>query len=97
MYKNERRGLLPSDDRKFRGTIKIEFRLNLLILRFLENKPAIVPTSRALRIADYHPLCLVQTLRAERIALRDGPEFAQEVVRVDEMRPCVGHWGDSIR
>ena len=43
---------------------------HILISDFYEHEPAVIPTSRALRICNDHPLGLVQALRAEGVVLR---------------------------
>ena len=68
-----------------------------LVLDLLEHEPAIVPAPRALRVADYHPLRLIKTFRAERIAFGEPAKLAEEVVRIDIVRPSVGQSGDTGR
>ena len=62
-----------------------------LILRFLQDQPAVVPAPRALRIAYDHPFSFVEALRTEWVILRQTAKFAEKIVRIDVMRPSTCH------
>jgi len=53
------------------------FGYQVLILCLLQDQPAVVPASRALGVADDHPLSLIEAFRTERIVLCQTAEFAE--------------------
>lgn len=63
----------------------------LLALNLGKYQPAVVPASRTCRIPNHQPFCFVQTLGAERVIPGQTAQLAEEVVRVDVMRPGAGH------
>ena len=69
---------------------------DLLVLDLGEHQPAVIPASTAARVLGSLPLGLIEALGAKGIVLRQAPEFVQEVVRIDVIRPGGRHRGSHI-
>ena len=67
------------------------------VSHFEQDEPGIIPAPRALHIGNDRPFRLVQALGSKRIGLCKSTQLAEEVIRVDIVRPGGGQRLRNIR